>query len=490
MKKRVITALLSIIVAAGSSFTVYAADSTLIDIINKEHQEIVKPDVDFDEYITQASSDNFDITNYMMDMSKGINANLDTLVTLEQAEEDLDILFRSLETTYGPYYYFGGDKAFDAAKEKIIADFKDSENKSASVLAKLILKHLSFIQDGHFNIAGRSLHNSVIPYIYKDIAFQKTDSGYRALDTKQKVESVDGYKNLDELFKRSLSENGEIVYYPVILKEFVKNSDNETEDLKVNFTNGTSKVLKGFEYKSYYDRTSNPVELHYNQGIPVLFVRNMGFDEAKGDEIGKEFLKYAEILKNEPVAIIDLRSNGGGNSVLAFKWFEEYTGEPVTTNYSSIQYWSEQDMLDYAENKDNMYYMSYETMTDVAGYEPISESYCKTNAQPDTFAENKNLIIILTGKNTASAAETFVDIAHNVSNTIVIGENTYGVLISNAYTVIQLPNSTIPVQLGSDLSMFPENDYFNEFVGIKPDIWTNGENAEELAVKLIKNITK
>lgn len=147
-------------------------------------------------------------------------------------------------------------------------------------------------------------------------------------------------------------------------------------------------------------------------------------------------------------------------------------------------------MLDYAENKDNMYYMSYETMTDIAGYAPISESYCKTNAQPDTFSENKNLLIILTGKNTASAAETFVDIAHNVSNTIVIGENTYGVLISNAYTVIQLPNSTIPVQLGSDLSMFPENDYFNEFVGIKPDIWTNGEDAEELAVKLIKNITK
>ena len=41
------------------------------------------------------------------------------------------------------------------------------------------------------------------------------------------------------------------------------------------------------------------VSLHYQEGIPVVFVRNMYFDEAKGDQLGKQFLSYAEQLKNK-----------------------------------------------------------------------------------------------------------------------------------------------------------------------------------------------
>lgn len=48
--------------------------------------------------------------------------------------------------------------------------------------------------------------------------FVKTDSGYQ--DSKGKtVVSVDGHPDLDALFKRSISKEGYLVYYPVLLKK-------------------------------------------------------------------------------------------------------------------------------------------------------------------------------------------------------------------------------------------------------------------------------
>ena len=53
---------------------------------------------------------------------------------------------------------------------------------------------------------------------FREVAFVKTEEGYQVIDGR-KVESVEGYDNLDELMKRSISPEGKLVYYPVLLKD-------------------------------------------------------------------------------------------------------------------------------------------------------------------------------------------------------------------------------------------------------------------------------
>ena len=466
----------------------------LLDQINKEHEAVMKPQVSVEDYISQYSDTDFDRTEYSVDMSSNYGADFvgDTPLTIVQAKEDLDVLFQALQTTYGAYYYFGGDEVFNEAKAAVTESLEKipEEKLTCNTLVKHLLKELSFIKDGHFRIVGMATADSQIPYFYKETAFKKTENGFTAVDTGKNVFSIDGWENLEDLMKRSLSEDGQVIYYPVVLKGFSGDWEYQPENLTVYYDNGSTQTLTARKYESFYDQSSKVSEFRFaDENIPFLFVRSMGFDEAEGDTVGTEFLSYLEQAKEEPVIIVDLRSNGGGNSILPFKWLNAYTGSQVTTNYVSIKYWSREDMEEYAENTKNPYYVSYESMTEIAGYTPVSGQYTETNGQPDHFTDNDKLLIILTGKNTASAAETFVDMAHNVRNTIIIGENTYGVLVSNAYTVIALPNSHTPVQFGSDLSIFPEDSsYFQEFRGLQPDFWTEGKDAEKMAVALVKRL--
>lgn len=113
----------------------------------------------------------------------------------------------------------------------------------------------------------------------------------------------------------------------------------------------------------------------------------------------------------------------------------------------------------------------------------------KNGDLPDRFIPNQSLLVILTGKNTASAAEIFVDVAANVENTLIIGQNTYGMLLSNAYTSMTLPESGIVIQLGGSLSVFAEHS-FEEYVGLSTDLWVSEAEADELAVKLVQNLMR
>ena len=182
--------------------------------------------------------------------------------------------------------------------------------------------------------------------------------------------------------------------------------------------------------------------------------------------------------------IVDLRFNGGGDGILPLKWLAAWTGSPVTTNYRSLMYMGLEQLL--SDVPSNPYYTSPEDWKTVAGAEALNAHYVEVFGQPDAFVDSDSLLIILTGKNTASAAEIFVDAARNVENTLIIGQNTYGVLTSNAYTVMYLPNSGVAVQLGCNLCVFPEGD-FEEFVGYQPDLWTSAD-ALEVALNLVQNL--
>ena len=107
----------------------------------------------------------------------------------------------------------------------------------------------------------------------------------------------------------------------------------------------------------------------------------------------------------------------------------------------------------------------------------------------DGWIENDRVLIVLTGKWTASSAEMFVDQAHNVENVLFIGENTCGAQVTSAETNLQLPNSKCVVTMGHGLFVVPQDwDYYKELRGYEPDLWVPADEAEELAVKLMENL--
>ena len=452
---------------------------TLMALVNRNHEAIRKPQIVFEDYVHSSSGEPFDIFAY----SEGKEYDETAVLTAEQAHTDVDILFQALRSTYGPYYHFGGDEVFLKARDDILAECIAKERLSAGELSALLIKHLSFIRDAHFTVNNTRFSEAMKAHIYNQgTAYLRAGELFVTADGKKAVKTIAGALP-EEMLRLSISSEGEVVYYPVMLLE----NGVDPETLEVEYTDGTRETLTPPQWESGYEESKITVEMRDRQGIPVLFARNMYFDQAPGGEDGQVFLDYAEQLGKAPVSMIDLRSNGGGNGILPLKWLSAFVGEQVTGNHLSIQRWSEEEMLAYGQDTENQYYVPVEEMQQYEGTSPINAQYMKNGDLPDTFVQNDSLLIVLTGKNTASAAEVFVDAAVNVENILLIGHNTFGMLISNAYTWMVLPESGIAIQLGSDLRVFADES-FEEYAGFSPDIWVNGADAEDLAVKLVQNL--
>lgn len=315
---------------------------------------------------------------------------------------------------------------------------------------QLLLDHLSFVKDAHFQIQHESPSPLWYSYFFRETAFYLDNGQYITADHKT-VASVDGYEDLTGLFRRSISPEGEIVYYPVVLQ------DTTTWDqlLTVHYTDGSTQELHSepCDYDAQLDQVLSMDQdavpsLREDNGIPVLQVNGMD-DSSEWDE---GFLNGAETLGNSKVSILDLRYNPGGSSTLIADWLEAYAKIQVPAN----------SLYRNAFTAENLF------------------------PNRDKWVENENLLIILTGKNTASAAEWLIDAAHNLENVLLIGENTTGAMVGSI-TYAALPNSRMVIGIGPIEACIPDtNNYFEECRGFYPDLWVPTAEAEELAVKLLE----
>ena len=153
-----------------------------------------------------------------------------------------------------------------------------------------------------------------------------------------------------------------------------------------------------------------------------------------------------------PVGIVDLRSNLGGNSRVTDRWLWRYLGQLPPVNQC------------------------------------IMNVFTGISNVADAWIENDRVLIVLTGKRTASCAEIFLERTANLENVLVIGENTSGAMMSNACRM-QLPRSGCQVTMTVDSVYLPSPDSsYEELRGYEPDFWVPAAEAEELAVKLMEHL--
>lgn len=427
----------------------------LLAEINEEHQRWeAAPAADPTPYLRHYDdpADAQKYTDYFTDTYSEYDAAKE--LSLEEAEEDVNYLFDAFYYDFAFYDYFGGHTVFDQAKAEILQELQAKDSLTCKDLQEILVKHLTFIKDGHFNINQNFPAEKDVPFFFRQVMFVKTDSGYQ--DSKGKtVVSVDGYPDLDALFKRSISKEGYLVYYPVLLKE-AKFDGTEwdkhvcDEQLTVHYADGSTDVLTADTWSQYYKDLpkGQNTDLRQTDGIPVFQFNH--FDPSFLEETNDA----AAQMSNAGVSMLDLRSNVGGYEEVAHQWINRYSRQRVLGNG--------------------------------VRYSVLSAS---PSAQKASRANNDNILILLSGKCSASSAEITLDLSYNVENSLIVGENTNGSMISNSGH-IELPNSKCSVDMTfSTVYLTPDgSDYFEEMRGFSPDIWVPAKEAETLAAKLMENL--
>ena len=105
------------------------------------------------------------------------------------------------------------------------------------------------------------------------------------------------------------------------------------------------------------------------------------------------------------------------------------------------------------------------------------------------FQKDPNIKILLADKVTASAGEALFGLHSTFENTLIVGTNTMGCLLSGTMEGIFLPNSKIMLLIGT---MFSDryNEYYKgmnpEGIGLMPDVFVNSTEALDLSMKMIE----
>lgn len=426
---------------------------SLLTSVNEEHQSIERTDVNPQQYVRKPIENaRFDARMNNLNLSwEEFNENKE--LSWQEVQEDINYLFDFLHDSYGLYDYFGGEQKFNAAQSAILEECRNNTNTTSGILEQSILKHFTFVKDAHFSINQKFPATNTYPFFYREVEYIKVNDTYQT-EKGKRIASIEGIDDLDELMKRSISSDGKIVYYPVVLQKcenYDKTFDEQeytiNKQLIVHYEDGSEQILTPEPFKLYQGSTLSEdiYKLEEIDDIPILRIDQFNQSESR------TLNEYMEVLKDAPIAILDLRSNGGGDVGVARGLMQRYVGQNISDSVITMDSWKG----------------------------------IQLDTEDKVWVEKENILIILVGKYTVSAAENMIDMAYSLENTIIIGENTNGGMYGGGI-VNQLPNSKMLIGCATWQFYIPTNNSFEELRGFLPDIWVPAGEAKDLILKYIK----
>lgn len=481
-----------------------------LDTIAKENRSPIEQDIQDPNFLYDfATSDDVELSNDVLQTlriknrpSQDVSSNL----TKEQMIEDIELFNQTLKYTYPLYHYFGGDQAFNQAKEEIISVIEShpEETMIKSRFVDLVREQYRFIVDNHFKIEQESITLSDYElYVTSLYSFTKDQNGEFWTTGKEgeKLLTINGDVNLESYLKPTIDENGEIVYMLATFSESLSSTEREWE---VVFQEGEVEQSEVISLKVESKELSNsrlgaPFSLEEKEGVPWLQIRSMFVGEASSYDY-YDIIDTAKKLKNEPYFVLDLRGNTGGVIHLVDKWLEELFEGPPNWNSQYIHLISNTTHAFFQDTIDSYIEAGYSPQSfeeDLFRERELLNKYdfpivptWEVEEKEFHSVENHNThIFILTDHNTASAAEHLVYKLRLSNRTTVIGMHTMGAIISGDSLFWMLPNSKTELQVPAFFNYNPEVIDI-EAVGIQPDLWVRPEVVEQRILAFIKNNTE
>lgn len=372
-------------------------------------------------------------------------------LTDEEARQDVAALFEALRAAYGGYAYFGGDRVFVSVEAEVLQAAEAAQREDGALprrqLAQILRQHLSeYIRDSHFGIRRERLNQGgVQTYYVPGLVFGAPGE-------------VGGVPN--ELIRRTISPTGELAYGLLALSQTGEDlpQSAEVDGAWVPLTWVRAEPV-GF---------SGPIcSTSRENGVPVLGLRGFSASGSQEERALSAFANGGVKYRGEPILVLDLRGNGGGNDAYPLSWLAGYLGSPAhakelrATRYTGLML----NLLKQVESDQSAIQEAEKRM-----------GTCVVSSSERTVGENEGIIFVLVDHRTASAAEGFLFRLRAVENTIVVGSNTAGCIGFGNVSTIYLPHSGIPVQFGATIS-FRERLESVEGRGILPDLWVPPEEA-------------
>lgn len=413
------------------------------------------------------------LTQEEIEEVKGSTSNETKSVTYDEAIYDVDIYFRMLKYAYGGYYYFGGDEAFGAAKEKVLKNveeaFKNSvETIGGGELSNYLYKSVMFVRDMHFSVGGSSpACDTRVNYKYfycKGQNYALDDVGYYKLIDGKKWHYV-GCDGDAVSMQYSLDDEGRIVYSLVrFCPKYNENGERIPDENVITLKNGDKtkkQKIEWIENEAYTTRTT-ATDFKYFKENGIAYISIRAFPTSYGG-VMDEFAATGADVKDAKVIIYDTRSNGGGSDGPSKKWSANLTGD-----YSEYRVWTNRKTA-----------LSYDPASLGKEYTQITYNRIKRIA-------NDIPIIFLTDYNSGSSGESVWFTTTSIKNVTVIGSNTAGCMICGNVGSRFLLNSNVKVTFGSSLGFHIDHENLDG-KGFEPDIWCNPADALDLAFKLAVN---
>lgn len=467
--------------------------SDVLEQVNAERKNPKTLDIPVEKYASRIEDSSDDLTteeinNLIISSNESGRAKLlgykaSKEISKDKAIEDINYVFKLLKYGYGPYEYFGGEKSFNEAKTRVLAELDKYKTIKTEDIKGILLKELSFIKDKHFQVGDSNL--TVIRtnyYSNEDLEFYKDDKGFFTIEKNKKyyLLKVNEDNNIENYLKLSINPEGKLLYYigliskdsidrvDVTLKESEK-EENRTIELK-----GTTNLInKEFKVKSEIN------------GIPMVTCRAMSGDQS-------EFIDTATYLKDKKISVIDLRNNGGGSDSIMQKWIYNYTGKQPSRNGTliflntnllrshmgndAVRAFEQGEITEEEKNH------SLKVIADISNESEINTRPV-TNLRAE-WTENDNIIFVLIDNVVASSGESAVMFLRNMKNVIFVGTNTSGTTLGFKSRYYILPNTKISLRFAETLYLQRDVEV-QEGIGFMPDIWTSPNDAADRVLKMI-----
>ena len=375
-------------------------------------------------------------------------------LTAREARTEADFLFRLLRTYYGLYTWFGGDGTFGQAQIEVLDALEGRDDISVSAYEDLLAQSLDFICDNHFTLGSHVLGGRQSLFCGESLEFTRRDGAF--YQGERRLLSVDG-GDPTHAVKRAIGDDGELTW-----KLYLTAPAAGRLTVRLEYEGGTedAELLPAQDLEYSMEMSGRTYGHVMERGIPVFQIDSMPFrpgaeveDRLKSDGVDRDaFLAGTEGLWDAPAAVVNLTRNSGGDGNLPGEWFREKTGQWVPPHCATLR------KDDDRTPADGQFYSE----------ELPGPGLARRQGGP--------VLVVLTTRQTGSAAEDFTDLAHGLENTLVVGSNTYGCLTGNRAYLKRLPWSGLTLSCGNALYLWPEG-YFAEGVGLEPDVYLTGRDS-------------